>query len=124
MLQSILRRVKKKITLCTCASLADGIHKYPCLFSASSLSVSEKLGALCTTLSFVGKEKPSCCTGVHQLIGFVILFFPGESLLFSPDLELKEVGEEDGTSQRIRSLKSDGWLNVACGWLNPDRHLF
>lgn len=92
------------MTLSTRASLADGIHKYPCLFSASSLSISEKLGALCTTLSFVGKEKPSCYTGVHQLIGFVILFFPGESLLFSPDLELEEVGEEDGTTQSIKAL--------------------
>lgn len=112
------------MTLSTRASLADGIHKYPCLFSASSLSISEKLGALCTILSFVGKEKPSCCTGVHQLIGFVILFFPGESLLFSPDLEFEKVGEEDGTNPSIKSLGSNGWLNVACGWLNPDRHLF
>ena len=88
----------------TRASLADGIHKYPCLFSASSLSISEKLGALCTILSFVGKEKPSCCTGVHQLIGFVILFFPGESLLFSPDLEFEKVGRRMVQIQASKAL--------------------
>ena len=48
----------------------------------------------------------------------------GESLLFSLDLEFEKVGEEDGTNQSIKSLGSNGWLNVACGWLNPDRHLF
>ena len=61
---------------------------------------------------------------MHQLIGFAILFSPGESLLLSPDLELERVGEEDGINQRIKSLESNEWLNVACGWLHPDRYFF
>lgn len=45
-------------------------------------------------------------------------------MFLSPDLELERVGEEDGINQRIKSLESNEWLNVACGWLNPDRYFF
>lgn len=36
----------KKMTLSTRAFLADGIHKYPCLFSASSAASLRECGAL------------------------------------------------------------------------------
>lgn len=47
------------------ASLADGIHKYPCLLSVNSSCIFEKLRALHITFSLLGKKNQ----GIPQVCG-------------------------------------------------------
>lgn len=103
----ILFWVFKKMTLSTRAFLADGIRKYPCLFSASSAASLRECGALSATLWLLAKRS--------QAVAFP--FFPGESRLFSLDLGLCILGEET----QIKELKSlnekDGWLSLGFSWI-------
>lgn len=93
------------MTLSTRASLADGIHKYPCLFSASSLASLKEFRALSAILSWLEMKSQTVCS-----------HFSLENLDFLPlELELYMLGED----VQIKELKSfnetDGWLWLALG---------
>lgn len=92
----------KNMTLSTRAFLADGIHKYPCLFSARSTASLRECGTLRATLRLLAKRS--------QAVAFP--FFPEESRLFPLDLGLCILGDK----MQIKELKplneKDGWLSL------------